>query len=241
MNTNPHNTEHPDDLTFDRLVDGELSEDKRRDLLAGLDDEPGGWRRCALAFLEAQCFRQAVGQTFLSAQDGPGGRQECLPHPTLKRSAWPGRAGAVLAMAASFLVALGLVSLVQRARLGGVPSLGGAANQFAKNDDRQPPTPPSVPGGGSLAPGPWRVVTVSNGPGPGASFSLPAVERDNVDRQWLQGLPPAVPDDVLAALARTGHQIQQRRELIPVPLQDGRRLVVPVDQVEVHYVGNHTY
>ena len=70
------------------------------------------------------------------------------------------------------------------------------------------------------------------------SFELPAVERDNIDPQWLQELPPAIPDDVLQAFNRTGHQVQQHRELVPVPLKDGRRLVVPVDQVDIHYTGN---
>jgi hypothetical protein len=49
------------DQWIDRLVDGELSDDERRALLAKLDAEPdsGGWRRCALAFLEAQAWREA--------------------------------------------------------------------------------------------------------------------------------------------------------------------------------------
>ena len=78
-------------------------------------------------------------------------------------------------------------------------------------------------------------------PAPGPSLRLPAVERDNIDPQWLRSLPPAIPDDVMQALSRTGHQIEQHRELVPVPLKDGRQLVVPVDQVDVHYVGNGTY
>ena len=59
MNTNSDNTSL-DDPRFDRLVDGELSEPERRELLAGLDSEPGGWRRCALAFLESQCWKQSL-------------------------------------------------------------------------------------------------------------------------------------------------------------------------------------
>lgn len=35
-----------DDSRCDRLVDGELSEEERRELLASLDKEPGGWRHC---------------------------------------------------------------------------------------------------------------------------------------------------------------------------------------------------
>ena len=46
------------DPRFDRLVDGELDEHERGELLAGLDKEPSGWRRCALVSLEAQCWKE---------------------------------------------------------------------------------------------------------------------------------------------------------------------------------------
>ena len=49
---------HRNDM-FDLLVDGELSPERRRQLLAHLDSEPDGWKRCALAFLEAQSFRES--------------------------------------------------------------------------------------------------------------------------------------------------------------------------------------
>jgi hypothetical protein len=48
-----------DNGIFDRLVDGSLAESERRALLLRLEAEPGGWRRCALAFLEAQSWREA--------------------------------------------------------------------------------------------------------------------------------------------------------------------------------------
>jgi hypothetical protein len=46
-------------IEIDRLVDGELNQDERRDLLLRLEATPDGWRACALAFLEAQEFTQA--------------------------------------------------------------------------------------------------------------------------------------------------------------------------------------
>ena len=49
------------DRRLDLLVDGELDENDRRELLRGLDREPDGWRRCAMAFLEAQTWKQALG------------------------------------------------------------------------------------------------------------------------------------------------------------------------------------
>ncbi len=95
---------------LDRLVDGELSQSERRELLAALDDEPGSWRRCALAFLEAQSWRWQLGQmkgdallAAAAAQNSPRGAS-VAPH---RRGAfW----GSLLAIAASLLVAFGLGS-----------------------------------------------------------------------------------------------------------------------------------
>ncbi len=248
---------------FDRLVDGELNEQQRRELLARLDGEPGGWRRCALAFLESQCWRQtfgAVAQEGLLAEARPKARGAARS----SRSRWLGGVGTVLATAASFFLAFWVGSMVKQARFGGPATPAGAIGELASTAQprptpvltnqprlsnppifRQPPgSLAGVSPQGRSAPGPWRMVTVSRPAGagrPGTSFSLPAVERDNIDQQWLRSFPPAVPDDVLQAFNRTGHEVEQHRELVPVPMKDGRRLVVPVDQVDVHYVGNETY
>ena len=46
-----------DEVMIDRLVDGELSAEHRRAFLAAMEHSENGWRRCALAFLEAQSWR----------------------------------------------------------------------------------------------------------------------------------------------------------------------------------------
>ena len=228
MNTNIDNTP-ADEMRFDRLVDGQLSEQQRHDLLAGLDDEPGGWRRCALAFLESQCWKQALGA--FARESLPPAEPAAATLPS--RSVWPGRLATVLAMAASFMLAMWLGWWVQRDGVG----------QLANNVGTQQPLSTDLPRGDSPAK-PWRIVTVSapgQGGKPGPAINLPAMERDRLDKQWMQNLPPAIPENVRKALARTGHEIKQRRELVPVPLEDGRQLVMPVDQVDVHYVGNGPY
>jgi hypothetical protein len=53
-------------------VDGDLPPGERHRLLAALADEPGGWQRCALAFLEAQSWRRACRE--LVAEPGNGSR-----------------------------------------------------------------------------------------------------------------------------------------------------------------------
>jgi len=52
------------DEQLDRLVDGELTSEQRHKLLTQLEDceeKKGAWRRVALAFLESQLFREALG------------------------------------------------------------------------------------------------------------------------------------------------------------------------------------
>jgi hypothetical protein len=52
---------------IDRLVAGSLPEADRRTLLIQLETEPDRWRQCALAFLEAQAWREAFAPLIASA------------------------------------------------------------------------------------------------------------------------------------------------------------------------------
>jgi hypothetical protein len=272
-----HNSMHPNDAArFDRLVDGEMSEEERKNLLASLDNEPGGWRHCALAFLEAQCWKDTLGGLAANAME----QAETTTLPSVSplsslgrrgRTHWSVHLRTAMAMAACFLAALLLGSLLPRGRFSPVtgPSASDTANQVASNNPDAATSTQKIPAnrsdsltgrsGRSANPadalasqtpvgkagvdGPWRMVTLgpSDGQETAAGLRLPAVERQNVDEAWLRNMPSAIPDEVLQALNRTGHQVQQRRELVPVPMKDGRRLVVPVDQVDVHYIGNGPY
>ena len=64
---------------------------------------------------------------------------------------------------------------------------------------------------------------------------------NNLDEQWLQNAASPIPGNVLQSLDRTGHRVEQQRELVSVPLKDGRQLVVPVNHIKVHYMGNGPY
>ena len=95
-----------DPCLIDRLVDGELPEAQRRQLLLRLETETDGWRRCALAFLEAQNWRQALAPLAASACAVP--RPVILPErPGRKRSAWQSFA-TLTALAASLVAAFTL-------------------------------------------------------------------------------------------------------------------------------------
>ncbi|MEJ7637798.1 MAG: hypothetical protein WKF75_07380, partial [Singulisphaera sp.] len=68
-----------DPLQIDRLVDGELDPAERHALLVRFETEPGGWRRCALAFLEAQSWREALAPPAAGSASGGTSRTSAAP------------------------------------------------------------------------------------------------------------------------------------------------------------------
>ncbi len=244
-----------DSEMLDALVDGELPEAQRRELLERLDRVPGAWRACALAFLEAQCWKES-----LRAPSTPGPRPVEVHPSRLHRRRAMG-IGALLATAASLLVALGLgwgIGSVWRSgrsgssgeRLADVFEGPGAATfvprpdsgleasrQIAGSDYRSAPGPVAP-----QAENPWRTVRVSLpgrlGLGP-HEIELPVTEAERLDESWFR--PAPLPAELCEGLRRLGYEIRQHRELVPAPLEDGRRVVMPVDQVEIRYVGNGPY
>ena len=73
MNESSDNLKPVDQAEFDLLVDGELDDERRRELLVRLDDESQGWRRCALTFLEAQSWKREFGALGSESPAKPAG------------------------------------------------------------------------------------------------------------------------------------------------------------------------
>jgi len=241
MNPSEHRNELDNDQLLDMLVDGELSESQRREVLRGLDQAPDGWRRCALAFLEAQCWKKELGGM---ARDAQVVVDPARPSTVVKRSwmRWPG----LVAVAASLLIAVGVGALLRDfwAR----PGPGGG--QFAAGVSEPSGKDLALPGSSELADrgpqsaAPWEMITLTSaggGPSAGSPIRLPAQPRDRIDDEWLRSFPAAIPPEVLRALENTGHEVRQSRQVLRLPMPDGRRLVVPLDQVEMEYLGRPAY
>ena len=232
-----------DEGLLDLLVDGELSEAQRRDLLASLDKSPSpeGWRRCALAFLEAQCWKQDFSAVVPQRSEKPVSQRppELAAHtPASGRKSQAKRFGTFLAVAASFLIALGIGTQIRLdwrsdrasglqppriAEVAGRPDDGVGSRRQAES--RQS----------------WQPVTLVSQEDPGRAVQLPAKESDRWDADCWHDDMPAMPDELMRALKRAGHEVRRSRQFVAVPLEDGRQLFVPVDQVDVRRNGIHDY
>ena len=228
-----------DDARFDRLVDGELSAGEYRALIASLDDEPAGWRRCALAFLESQALAGEISGVRCGMTLGDDGADAPVnPAPTagLAKTSRPRsfRLTTLLAMAASFLVAFGLgIALPrwlpprgQQPVVAGAAGVSPAVTSVATNSN-QPRHESFKPIG--------NVHFVVDGPG-GDSTSVgnvPIFEGPGSVDQWLANERPALSPELLQTLQQRGHQVERQIEYVTMQLDDGRQVIVPVERYQI--------
>lgn len=242
----------PEELRqLDRLVDGELGDAERRQLLTTLDARADGWRRCALAFLEAQSWQRelrgfaapektAEKKNVTPVADVTAPPAVHLDRPVVepRASGWWNAPAARLpwAMAATFLVAFGLAWGIR------APGVRDGGMVVTNQPDLQVPTLPGsfmatdrtgrsvAPARASMPPDSVRLV-MDDGTNGAREVELP-IEDTNADDTWLTSRQPIVPRELRQALERMGHRVDERRQFLPVQLNDGRQMVVPVDQVE---------
>jgi hypothetical protein len=251
---------------LDRLVDGELSQADRHELLAMFEDEPGAWRRCALAFLEAQNWRWQLGQMAaepIVAQAAAQARRDGALALLGKnrRAFW----GLCLSLAASLLVAFGLGTrfpTVGRHQLTTAPAGSDAGSNppaaLAKSNDNAPGDTPAVaqpetiahaagnhlePSDGSEENSPWKTVTLAAADDAGNNNADHQIElrvRDDLatDESGVEELlsrdQSPLPMALVKQLEQEGWRVSRERHLVPVDLADGRRIIVPIEQVDIH-------
>ncbi|HEY4759908.1 MAG TPA: hypothetical protein VIH42_04945, partial [Thermoguttaceae bacterium] len=206
-----------------------------------LDREPDGWRRCAMAFLEAQSWKKEIGDlrqsvTAVSLSTKPVVLKTKQINPHFKLL------GTLASMAACFLLTLWIgVWWQQHGRHAAAIIAGGNSNQLVSKTSEQAAT--ILPMRSDQTSTPWQLVRLSPAGSTDSSqaLQLPAIERDQIDEQWLKSMPDSIPNNVVQALRHAGYRVRTNQELLPLQFKDGRRLVVPIDQVDVKYVGNKVY
>jgi hypothetical protein len=218
-----------DQTRIDLLVDGELAGDARAALLRSLDATPDGWKRCALAFLEAQAWRQAVCSPVAEA---PESRRQPARHAGER---WAGRG--VLAWAAVVAIAFGVGAMSGaswRPREAGVMATKGEGRTASSDQPVARAAPritaprPTVAAGGEVA----HVALPAH-----PSVKVPVITAADVDPQERLRRPSVLPEYLRRQLERQGYEIAGGRELLSVPLADGRTVTIPVETVKYRYVG----
>ncbi len=218
---------------IDRLVDGELPTDQRVALLAALDQDTAHWRTCALAFLEAQSLRESLatmqaGDVETHASQNAVRNDSILIHSSRKH--WLLR-GALAAAAIGLFFILGFA--VGRMERSSDPN-----PMFVKHnqEDSGRHNAPMTGFSGST---PVAYVEL---PGhDGRTVRVPVVDDPDADTAWQQQAQIDIPDYMIQVMARKGYEIQREREMMAVALDDGRKVVIPVEKVRWSYVGHRVH
>jgi hypothetical protein len=230
-----------DRVTFDRLVDGALSAEEYGRVLGALQEQPAAWRMCAEAFLEAQAWRTELGD-LRSTNTSPPVSEKTSPATQARPAFTTEWQRHCLVAAASFLLALICAQLFgDRAD---APSAKNPASTIAKtlapnqNAASQPHATTLVSNNQPVG----KVqLAVNRGTGEAPTLvEVPVYEEAAADA-LLSTSAPALPDDLVQALEAEGHQVNRQRQLVAVPLADGRQMMLPVEGYHIVLVSRPSY
>ena len=204
---------------IDRLVDGELSPERRRDLLMSCERNDA-WRDVALAFVEAQTLRTELKLFAGASEAGPSLNLDTRANASAE-STRPGLSfWNPLSLAAAVLVALG-IGYGAGTIWQGIPAATGIVQvpQDVDQDRSESPSPYS-----SLN------LTVSDDRQGGLQqIQLPVVAASSLGPDWPDKIATELPDELMSEMHRQGFGVSRNRQLIPVRLHDGRTVIVPIE------------
>jgi hypothetical protein len=229
---------------LDRLVDGELSPAEYRSLLASLDDQPDGWRRCALAFLEAQALGQDLSAQRSAAGATPAPAPSAAPVAQLppdRAGDWSNRTWQGLyfaTIAASLALAFYVGSWT--ADINDPSGAYLAENQPAPSAESQNQTSPPVMQAESPEPRALarndqplgNVQLVMDGADSPQRVEVPFYGQEQIDH-WRDSNKPALSPQVIEQLRQAGHKVDHDEQWILIDTGDGRQVQVPVDNYRI--------
>jgi hypothetical protein len=207
----------------DRLVAGELPEEQRRRLLAWLDGQPGRWRFCALAFLEAQTWEAAANwQSQTTAIENAQPKQRVMERQAAVTTA---RLRHVSGLALAGAIALVFVTGVFSGRFWSSFEESAIHEPAVQPDETSPQGKPAP----LLA-----TVSVRTNLDPQVSAQL-QVPVAPVDDATVPA--PAFSEYERMQWERRGFELNEEQRYLPARLPDGSDVFVPVNKVRLRLKG----
>lgn len=228
-----------DDILFDRLVDGELSSAERRALLQSLDAHPDGWRQCALAFLESQSWQndvRAITVTSSSSIASTDAKKSSAPTLPEKRISMR-TAAQWFAVAAGLLIAFRMGNLQRNSTTNPVVNVAVPANSQIAGVQSLPQAAATT----AVKPGDALNLWVRDDSGQVRRVRVPLVDANALDPALGLQFQTGVPDDVRNRLQNQGLTVQSKRRFAPMWLDNGRPMIVPVEDTKIVPVSNRAY
>jgi hypothetical protein len=231
MNMNAKDFGENTQLWLDRLACGELDETTRKSLFAWLDAEPLRWQSCALALLEVQSWNESLEGITL-ADDGETCAEQqlraelCQPDQKARAKRTVFRWMPMASLAAVLLVAFSLGALSRGWLAPQADAI--VENKQSQGDDRRM---------GKESSGPlMATVSLPSELGSEIPATLQIPVRSVRDSGSQTSIPISEFDQ--HKWERLGYQLTKERRYLRAQLPDGKKVVVPVDQVKANYVGS---
>ncbi len=220
-----------DESKLQRLVDGAMGPDERREFLLSIHGQDQHWREIALAFVEEQTWQQEfrTGTTPSSVVRRPA--HQAQPAKLSWRMLW---------IAAGWLLMLGVgfqIGRLEYARLdvvqpGEVPRLGQAPENDGvdslagtKNNDLRETLPT------------MELQLVSASGQAGEVVELPVFDETQVQQLLWEGQDHEAIAEMNRQLSELGYRLDWQTNYLSGPLDEETHLVVPVRTVGMRYDG----
>jgi hypothetical protein len=226
---------------LDRLAAGDVDADEAREIVGGLDHLPDGWKRCALALLEAQSWRRTFHGL---VADSNSHHVYVAPQDPDKRSA---RSRVFRLAAIAALVAVALLGGISLGRHSVPLSPIAVEPQATGNDadsvvaDHVPQTSAKQVSGVDETQNEKRLVGLLRIEDHSGAPCVVPVVLDTNHQGVFSHQPPLLSEYEQHLLATDGWQVQQDRKLLTVQLTDGGKLTIPVDEIKYRPIGRRVY
>lgn len=227
-----------DPIRLQALVDGECSAAERRRILSQIDNQPERWRELALALLEEQTFRNEIRlmrseastatptDTNLSSPSSLIGDLNVFSARDKRR--W--YAGPILA--ACLMLSLGVA--IGRVMRGGVGSFEWGSNSGDMLVENQSTNPKSK----SLTQDEYeKTLPVADLRTSGSGYEIPVYDVNHVDPALVYAKRAYEIEKAKEQLRRKGYDLDLQQNYLTGQLQDGRKVVVPIQEVGLRPYG----